>query len=136
MRKLYLEKQPTEEWVMAQRNGFSELAKLLVRYPTRGQREKLKQLLLQNYTQENLIEYLTHEIAPTRQAAAYALGIIGDMEAVSSLVKALQHSDPDMRSNAEQAFVVNLVSLRRSIRRWYASKRCRIYQERTVCRSY
>ena len=88
---------------MAKRNGFSELAKLLVRYPTQGQREKLKQLLLQNYTQENLIDYLTHEVAPTRQAAAYALGIIGDMTAIAPLVKALQHSDPDMRSNAEQA---------------------------------
>ena len=88
---------------MAKRNGFSELAKLLVRYPTRGQREKLKQLLLQNYTQENLIDYLTDEVVPTGEAAAYALGIIGDQEAVPSLVKALQHSDPDMRSNAEQA---------------------------------
>ena len=88
---------------MAKRNGFSELAKLLVRYPTQGQREKLKQLLLQNYTQENLIDYLTHEVAPTRQAAAYALGIIGDTAAIAPLAKALQHSDPDMRSNAEQA---------------------------------
>ena len=88
---------------MAKRNGFSELAKLLVRYPTQGQREKLKQLLLQNYTQENLINYLAHEASPTRQAAAYALGIIGDMKAVSPLVKSLQHSDPDMRSSAEQA---------------------------------
>lgn len=88
---------------MVKRNGFSELAKLLVRYPTQGQREKLKQLLLQNYTQENLIGYLTYEVAPTREAAAYALGIIGNMEAVSPLVKALQHSDPDMCSNAEQA---------------------------------
>lgn len=88
---------------MAKRNGFSELAKLLVRYPTQGQREKLKQLLLQNYTQENLIEYLTDEVSPTRQAAAYALGIIGDMEAVSPLMKSLQHDDPDMRSSAEQA---------------------------------
>ena len=88
---------------MAKRNGFSELAKLLVRYPTQGQREKLKQLLLQNYTQENLIGYLTHEVAPTPQAAAYALGIIGDEEAITPLVKALQYSDPDMRSNAEQA---------------------------------
>ena len=88
---------------MAQRNGFSELAKLLVRYPTQGQREKLTQLLLQNYTQENLIDYLTDEVAPTRQAAAYALGIIGNMAAVSPLVKALRHNDPDLRSNAEQA---------------------------------
>ena len=88
---------------MAQRNGFSELAKLLVRYPTQGQREKLKQLLLQSYTQENLIDYLTDEVAPTRQSAAYALGIIGDMEAIAPLVKSLQHTDPDMRSNAEQA---------------------------------
>ena len=91
---------------MAKRNGFSELAKLLVRYPTQGQREKLKQLLLQNYTQENLIEYLTDEVAPTRQAAAYALGIVGDTEAIAPLAKALQHSDPDMRSNAEQALWV------------------------------
>ena len=88
---------------MAKRNGFSELAKLLVRYPTQGQREKLKQLLLENYTQENLIDYLTDEVAPTREAAAYSLGIIGDKEAIAPLVKALQHSDPDMRSNAEQA---------------------------------
>lgn len=88
---------------MAKRNGFSQLAKLLIRYPSQGQREKLKQLLLQNYPQGNLIQYLTHEVAPTRQAAAYALGIIGDMEAVPSLVKALQHDDSDMRSNAEQA---------------------------------
>lgn len=88
---------------MAKRNGFSELARLLVRYPSQGQREKLKQLLLQNYTQEDLVAYLTDEVAPTRQAAAYALGIIGDQEAIGPLVKALQHSDPDMRSNAEQA---------------------------------
>ena len=88
---------------MAKRNGFSELAKLLVRYPTQGQREKLKRLLLENYTQENLIDYLTDEVAPTREAAAYSLGIIGDKEAITPLVKALQHSDPDMRSNAEQA---------------------------------
>ena len=88
---------------MAKRNGFSELAKLLVRYPTQGQREKLKQLLLQNYAQEDLIDYLTDEVAPTRHAAVYALGIIGDAEAITPLVEALQHSDPDMRSNAEQA---------------------------------
>lgn len=88
---------------MAKRNGFSELAKLLVRYPAQGQREELTQLLLQKYTQENLIDYLTDEVAPTRQAAAYALGIIGNMAAVSPLVKALRHNDPDLRANAEQA---------------------------------
>ena len=88
---------------MPKRNGFSELAKLLVRYPAQGQREKLTQLLLQNYTQENLIDYLAHEAAPTRQAAAYALGIIGNAEAISPLVKALRHHDPDLRANAEQA---------------------------------
>ncbi len=88
---------------MAKRNGFSELAKLLVRYPAQGQREKLTQLLLQNYTQESLIDYLTDEVAPTREAAAYSLGIIGNMAAVSPLVKALRHNDPDLRSNAEEA---------------------------------
>ena len=88
---------------MAKRNGFSELAKLLVRYPARGQREQLTKLLRENYTQENLIDYLAHETAPTRQAAAYALGVIGNVEAISALVKALRHNDPDLRSNAEQA---------------------------------
>lgn len=88
---------------MAKRNGFSELAKLLVRYPTQGQRDQLKQLLQQRYTQEHLIEYLTDEVSPTQQAAAYALSIIGNAEAVPPLVKALQHSDLDMCSSAEQA---------------------------------
>ncbi len=88
---------------MAKRNGFSQLAELLIRYPAQGQRQKLKQLLHQNYTQEDLIKYLRHEGSPTRQAAAYALGIIGNTDAVSPLVKALQQSDPDMCSNAEQA---------------------------------
>lgn len=88
---------------MAKRNGFSELAKLLVRYPAQGQKEKLEQLLRKDYTQKDLIKYLTDEVSPTREAAAYGLGIIGDTEAIYSLVKALQHSDPDMCSNAEQA---------------------------------
>lgn len=88
---------------MPKRNGFSALAKLLVRYPTQGQRAKLTQLLQENYPQENLIDYLANEAAPTRQAAAYALGIIGNMKAISPLVKALRHHDPDLRANAEQA---------------------------------
>lgn len=88
---------------MAKRNGFSELAKLLVSYPTQGQQEALREVLSKDYTQDLLIELLTHDFGPTRQAAAYALGVIGDTQAVPSLVETLQHEDSGMRSNAEQA---------------------------------
>ena len=96
---------------MAKRNGFSALAKLLVRYPAQGQREKLKQLLQQNYTQENLIEYLTHEVDPTRQGAAYALGIIGNTEAVSPLVKGTPAKRSGYAFQCRAGVVGNLVSI-------------------------
>ncbi len=88
---------------MAKRNGFSELAKLLIRYPTQRQKEELKQVLLKNYTQDTLIELLAHDVTPTRWAAASALSVIGDTQVVSPLVEALRHDDSAMRSNAEQA---------------------------------
>ena len=96
--------QPIEGSVMANVMVF-RTGKTARSLSHQGQREKLKQLLLQNYTQENLIDYLTHEVAPTRQAAAYALGIIGDTAAIAPLAKALQHSDPDMRSNGRAGVV-------------------------------
>ena len=88
---------------MSGHNGFSNLAKLLVRYPSQSQKDDLKQALLRAYTQETLMELLAHEIMPARRAAAYALGVIGDTQAVEPLVDALKHEDPGMRSNAEQA---------------------------------
>ena len=89
---------------MSGRNGFSALAKLLFHYPAQGQKADLKKVLLkENYTQETLIKLLPHQILPTRRAAAHALGIIGDMQAIPPLIEALQHKDPGLRSNAEQA---------------------------------
>ena len=88
---------------MSGHNGFSNLAKLLVRYPSQRQKEDLKQALLKVYTQETLIDLLAHEVMPARRAAAYALGIIGDMQAVEPLVEKLRHEDPGMRFNVEQA---------------------------------
>ncbi len=88
---------------MSGHNGFSNLAKLLVHYPSQRQKADLKQALLKAYTQETLIELLTHEVMPERRATAYALGVIGDMQAVEPLVDALKHEDPGMRSNAEEA---------------------------------
>jgi tetratricopeptide (TPR) repeat protein len=89
---------------MSGRNGFSALAKLLFHYPAQGQKADLKKVLLkENYTQETLIKLLPHQILPTRRAAAHALGVIGDMQAIPPLIEALQHKDPGLRSNAEQA---------------------------------
>lgn len=86
---------------MSERNGFSELAKLTFRY--QGQKEKLKQKLLEKYTQEILIDLLTHEITPTRRAASYALSLIGDTKAIPPLVETLKHDDLGTSVNAEKA---------------------------------
>jgi tetratricopeptide (TPR) repeat protein len=89
---------------MSGSNGHSDLARLLLRYPNQEQKEDLKRALRnKNYTQETLIELLSHEIAPTRRAATYTLGVISDAQAVQPLVESLQHEDPGLRSNAEQA---------------------------------
>jgi tetratricopeptide (TPR) repeat protein len=86
---------------MSRRNGFSELAKLVFRYE--GQLEQLKQVLSEKYPQETLINLLNHEMALTRRAAVYALGFIGDMDAVPPLAESLKHPDSGTRFNAEQA---------------------------------
>jgi tetratricopeptide (TPR) repeat protein len=88
---------------MAHRNGFSELAKLLLRYSSSEKQAELKHILLRNYPQDTLIGLLRHEVAPTRRAAAYALGLIGDATAAPALLETLHHIDLNMRANAEQA---------------------------------
>ena len=88
---------------MAKRNGFSELATLLILYPSQGQTEELKQVLLKNYTQDTLVGLLAHDVPLTRRAVACALVVIGDTQVVPPLVETLQHEDPDIRSNTEQA---------------------------------
>ena len=89
---------------MSGNNGHSNLAELLFLNSNQVQKEDLKQALSdKNYTQDTLIELLSHEIAPTRRAATYTLGILGDMQAVQPLIEALQHEDLGLRSNAERA---------------------------------
>ena len=86
---------------MPEQNGFSELAKLIHRYS--AQKDTLKQVLRGKYTQETLVDLLTHEKSLTCRAAAYALGEIADRDAVSPLIGALGHEDPATRANAEEA---------------------------------
>ena len=88
---------------MAHRNGFSELAKLLVRYPGPEKEDELKAILRRDYPQDVLIGLLTHDVAPTRRAAVYALGLIGNTEAVAALIATLHHADLNMRGTAEKA---------------------------------
>lgn len=89
---------------MSASNGHSDLAKLLLRNSNHIKREDLKYALTdKNYTQETLIELLSHETTPTRRAAAYSLGICSDMGAVKPLIESLQHEDLGLRSNAERA---------------------------------
>ena len=84
-------------------NGFSELAKLLLRYG-HEQTETLQQILREkNYTQQTLIDHLTHEGSLTRRAAVHALGLIGDVDAVPLLIECLGGDDPTTRLDAEQA---------------------------------
>lgn len=89
---------------MSASNGHSDLAKLLLRYSKQIQKEDLKLALMdKNYTQETLIGMLSHDVAPTRRAAAYSLGIFSGMGAVKPLIESLQHEDFGLRSNAERA---------------------------------
>ena len=88
---------------MSTSNGFSELAKQLLRYG-HEQKETLQQILgEQNYTQQTLIDYLNHEGSLTRRAAIHALSLIGDMDAVPPLIESLKDNDPTTCLDAEQA---------------------------------
>ena len=89
---------------MSGRNGHSDLAKLLLRFPNQEQKEDLKHVLSKkNYTQKTLIELLSHVIPPTQRAATYTRGVVSDTQVVLPLIELLQHEDPGLRSNAEQA---------------------------------
>lgn len=89
---------------MSGSNGHSDLARLLLRYSNQLQIQDLIPALRdENYTQETLIELLSNEIAPSRRAATYTLGICSDMGAVQPLIESLQHEDLGIRSNAERA---------------------------------
>ena len=52
---------------------------------------------------KGLIKALTYEDRDVRKAAAYALGEIGDAQAVEGLKQALKHKDWDLRWYAAEA---------------------------------
>lgn len=86
---------------MHKHNGFSELAKLMFKHS--GNTEKLKHLLIAQYPTETLLGYLQSEDQLVTRAAAAALKLIGDEEAVPALIDALKDDDLGTRLTAESA---------------------------------
>lgn len=86
---------------MHKHNGFSELAKLMFKHS--GNTEKLKHLLIAQYPTETLLRYLQSEDQLVTRAAASALKLIGDEEAVPALINALKDDDLGTRLTAESA---------------------------------
>ena len=86
---------------MHKHNGFSELAKLMFKHS--GNTEKLKHLLIAQYPTETLLRYLQSEDQLVTRAAASALKLIGDEEAVPALIDALKDDDIGTRLTAESA---------------------------------
>ena len=86
---------------MHKHNGFSELAKLMFKHS--GNTEKLKHLLIAQYPTETLLRYLQSEDLLVTRAAASALKLIGDEEAVPALIDALKDDDLGTRLTAESA---------------------------------
>ena len=82
-------------------NGSSELAKLI--YKNSANEEKLKQLLISNYSETDLTSYLHSKEPLLGRAAGFALRLIGSSDAIPALVDALKNSDRGTRFNAEYA---------------------------------
>lgn len=86
---------------MYRRNGTAELAKLM--FKNSGDAEKLKQLLIDNYSEDNLVTYLDSEDPLLGRAAGFALRLIGTSKVIPALVEALKNRDRGIRYNAEYA---------------------------------
>ena len=86
---------------MYRRNGTAELAKLM--FKNSGDDEKLKQLLINNYSEDNLVTYLHSEDPLLGRAAGFALRLIGTSKVIPALVEALRNRDRGTRYNAEYA---------------------------------
>ena len=86
---------------MYRRNGTAELAKLM--FKNSGDDEKLKQLLINNYSEDNLVTYLHSEDPLLGRAAGFALRLIGTSKVIPALVEALRNRDRGIRYNAEYA---------------------------------
>ena len=86
---------------MYRRNGTSELAKLM--FKNSGDAEKLKQLLIDNYSEDKLATYLHSKDPLLGRAAGFALRLIGTSKVIPALVEALKNRDRGIRHNAEYA---------------------------------
>ena len=86
---------------MLRRNGSTELAKLM--FKNSGDDEKLRQLLIDNYPEDNLVTYLHSEDPLLGRAAGFALRLIGTSKVIPALVEALKNEDRGIRYNAEYA---------------------------------
>jgi len=86
---------------MYRRNGTAELAKLM--FKNSGDDEKLKQLLINNCSEDNLVTYLQSEDPLLGRAAGFALRLIGTSKVIPVLVEALKNKDRGIRYNAEYA---------------------------------
>ncbi len=86
---------------MYRRNGAAELAKLM--FKNSGDDEKLKQLLMDNYSEDSLETYLHSKDPLLGRAAGFALRLIGTSKVIPALVEALKNKDRGIRYNAEYA---------------------------------
>ena len=82
-------------------NGFSELAKLM--FKNSGDEEKLKQLLISNYSETDLTAYLQSKDPLLGRAAGFALRLVGSSAVIPDLIEALKNKDRVTRFNAEYA---------------------------------
>ena len=86
---------------MYRNNGFSELAKLM--FKNSGDEEKIKQLLISNYSEADLAAYLHSKDPLLGRAAGFALRLVGSPEVIPVLIAALKDNDRGTRFNAEYA---------------------------------
>ncbi len=86
---------------MQMNNGFSELAKLI--FKNSADKENLKQLLSDNYSEADLAAYLYSKEPLVGRAAGFALRLVGSSDAIPALVDALKNNDRGTRFNAEYA---------------------------------
>ena len=86
---------------MYRRNGAAELAKLM--FKNSGDDERLKQLLMANYSEDSLETYLHSKDPLLGRAAGFALRLIGTSKVIPALVEALKNRDRGIRYNAEYA---------------------------------
>lgn len=86
---------------MPVRNGFSELAALILR--NSEDVDSIQKMLTTNYTVNDLVVYLKDDDPLVSRPAAIAIGFIGNMDAVPILVENLKNDDLRTCFNTEMA---------------------------------